>query len=259
MKWMKRAIKRVAIYLLLGFVMSWLVAWGLGLIPRLSWPWKTMRQDTIIDSRKDPTGRTSAYYLNKYRWFGVWEDQYATHMRFNNKIKMSQINMWWAWDPTATPPVAERIQTLIADFPEASFPKQDTVYSDLKYGWPAMSTRCTGAANDQVRMPDGSLTRSMRRAFSTPLRTNSAYMSGFGLMPLARSAIFPYDPIWAGLAVNTVFYATIIFVFTSIRRAFRHARRLRKGRCPICSYDLQFDNTLGCTECGWRKGSEARA
>ena len=61
----------------------------------------------------------------------------------------------------------------------------------------------------------------------------------------------PYWPIWRGLAVDTLFYATILFVLLGgIGFTRRELRRVR-GRCIKCGYDLRGDSGGGCPECGW--------
>lgn len=43
-----------------------------------------------------------------------------------------------------------------------------------------------------------------------------------------------------------------IITFTSApARARRKSRRIRRGLCPYCSYDLLSDFSRGCSECGW--------
>lgn len=44
--------------------------------------------------------------------------------------------------------------------------------------------------------------------------------------------------------------ATLVGMMT---RTPRSARRIRRGHCPHCSYDLLSDFSRGCPECGWGK------
>ncbi len=49
----------------------------------------------------------------------------------------------------------------------------------------------------------------------------------------------PFRPILPGLIINTLFYAALWFaLFTGIGAAKR-AHRRRRGRCPMCAYDLR--------------------
>ena len=67
--------------------------------------------------------------------------------------------------------------------------------------------------------------------------------------------VFPFHPIWPGFAVNTIFYAAILWVPFAPFVLRRHIRR-KRGRCPQCAYDLRSDLTSGCPECGWRREAE---
>jgi hypothetical protein len=64
----------------------------------------------------------------------------------------------------------------------------------------------------------------------------------------------PYLPC-PGLLVNVVCFGAFTAVFERVVCYARRSRRLRRGRCPACGYDLA---ALGdCAECGWRGGAHA--
>jgi hypothetical protein len=70
----------------------------------------------------------------------------------------------------------------------------------------------------------------------------------------------PLEPIGPGFAIDTLFYAAIwggvLFGFASAKRAIRR----RRGRCPMCGYDLRGAPGLaaGCSECGWNRMQAAK-
>ena len=84
---------------------------------------------------------------------------------------------------------------------------------------------------------------------------------------LTIATLFPLRPIWPGFAINTVFYAAMLFVLFFGFAQTRRAVRLRRGRCPKCAYDLRGRSLPsptereaggegdsgggGCSECGW--------
>ena len=53
------------------------------------------------------------------------------------------------------------------------------------------------------------------------------------------SALIPFSPLLPGFVIDTLFYAAIwfgvFFGFASAKRAIRRKR----GRCPMCGYDLR--------------------
>lgn len=62
-----------------------------------------------------------------------------------------------------------------------------------------------------------------------------------------RTAI-PLHPIFAGFAINTFFYATILWLFVRGPVVLRRVVRRRRGRCPACGYPVGVSAV--CTECG---------
>jgi hypothetical protein len=65
----------------------------------------------------------------------------------------------------------------------------------------------------------------------------------------------PLKPIWPGFAINTVFYAAVLWVLLALPGAVRRFVRRRRGRCTRCDYDLrgQVADSNGhilCPECG---------
>ncbi len=66
--------------------------------------------------------------------------------------------------------------------------------------------------------------------------------------------LLAYLPIWPGFAVNTFFYAGIVWLVIpgpfALRRLIRQRRRQRRGLCPACGYDLRHAEHEACPECG---------
>ena len=77
---------------------------------------------------------------------------------------------------------------------------------------------------------------------------------GLSIRPECEGAqALPMRPIAAGFAINTVFYAAILGLpFVAVGQTCRR-RRIRRGRCVKCGYDLRGDHEAGCPECGWNR------
>jgi len=58
----------------------------------------------------------------------------------------------------------------------------------------------------------------------------------------------PLRPIWPGFAINTLFYAGVLWVLFCGPFALRRMIRRRRGRCTHCAYPI--GQSLVCTECG---------
>ncbi len=69
----------------------------------------------------------------------------------------------------------------------------------------------------------------------------------------AKDRRLPLLPLWPGLVANTLIYGLLWWLGLAARRMVICNRRFRRGLCPICRYDLGFNNTAGCPECGWRR------
>jgi hypothetical protein len=58
----------------------------------------------------------------------------------------------------------------------------------------------------------------------------------------------PLRPIWPGFAINTLFYALILWLLFAAPFVLRRRRRIKRGLCPQCAYPVGASDV--CTECG---------
>ncbi len=65
--------------------------------------------------------------------------------------------------------------------------------------------------------------------------------------------VVPSHPLWPGLAINTIFYAAILWLLTLGPLTARRMIRRKRGHCIKCGYDLRGEFSAGCSECGWRR------
>ena len=65
--------------------------------------------------------------------------------------------------------------------------------------------------------------------------------------------LLPLAAIWPGFAINTIFYAAILWMLSLGPFAARRFIRRNRGHCIKCGYDLRGDFSAGCPECGWRR------
>ena len=63
-----------------------------------------------------------------------------------------------------------------------------------------------------------------------------------------RSLTLPYKPIWPAFAINTSFYAAILWLLIPGPFVMRRLLRVRRGLCPKCAYPM--GESAVCTECG---------
>ena len=74
-----------------------------------------------------------------------------------------------------------------------------------------------------------------------------------GFVPRA----LPVRPIWPGFAINTLFYAAIVWMPFAPFVLRRHIRR-KRGRCLKCGYDLRGAEHEVCPECGQKPETRVR-
>ena len=76
-----------------------------------------------------------------------------------------------------------------------------------------------------------------------------------GLWRLGLGAPIPVTPTWPGFAVNTIFYATFLWLLILGPFVLRRFIRVKRSLCPACGYPIGEADV--CSECG--KALPARA
>ncbi len=66
----------------------------------------------------------------------------------------------------------------------------------------------------------------------------------------------PIRPVRPGFALNTIFYATLLWLLIPGPFALRRFLRVRRGLCPKCAYPMGESSV--CTECGGALPKRAR-
>ncbi len=115
-------------------------------------------------------------------------------------------------------------------------------YAVVESGWPLYCLEAYG--------------RWKRRPIATPRlridRKLDLWLVGPDQLDLDQRTI-PLRPIWPGFAINTAFYAAILWLLTLGPFTLRRVIRRKRGCCIKCGYDLRGDFSGGCPECGWRR------
>lgn len=214
---------RICLFLLLGAIVNVAVAWGFAL-------WG--------DYRFDPQQIYS--HFDRPRWmyslnYGVGR----THVSFvpdngnwgGGTLQPSAATLPY-WSEARSPPANE---TLVD-------PGMPWYYEDA-FGWPMRSTYgvlCTRKGRKWEAVKGLEV-----------LRRNDASPLPFRLLPL--------QPITRGFAINTLFYAVILWLLFAAPLALRRRRRIKRGQCPACAYDLRGSDSPKCPECGTIGAASGRA
>jgi hypothetical protein len=60
----------------------------------------------------------------------------------------------------------------------------------------------------------------------------------------------PVRPIWPGFAINSIFYAALLWALWFAPGKIRRMLRIRRDCCPTCSYKIAPGVGEKCSECG---------
>jgi hypothetical protein len=104
--------------------------------------------------------------------------------------------------------------------------------SHFKYGWPCRSMH--GFSYSEK------LERTKRYAITLVIERGDIYHE--------RKAMIALMPLWPGFAINTIFYAAMLWVLCFAPGKLRRTIRRRRGLCPACAYPVGASPV--CTECG---------
>jgi len=85
-------------------------------------------------------------------------------------------------------------------------------------------------------------------AAAAGLRTGIDVSKRIGADKEGRRRCLPLTPLWPGFAINTLFYAGVLWMLFVGPFALRRMIRRRRGRCAHCAYPI--GQSPVCTECG---------
>lgn len=244
-----RVLRGCAIMLAIGVLLNLLVAWSLSFLPRWTGAAELRIAHFIRNAYDGP--HTSVYHVESL-WFGVHERQYYLTRRTRARPVTKRTSVYWTWLPFErdTGPIVAGNDLFARFEPEKP---DDVTVSATRVGFPALSLGMESMVDDTNSLSNGTLATTTRGGFMRPIEA-AVGPAGPGVWSHAQYVLLPYRPIWIGFAINTVFYTLIVMMIAWIVRQARHARRMRKGLCPYCAYELHHDFRAGCPECGWRMG-----
>ena len=234
---MKRRLLIIAIFLLLGAVVNVAVAWACALC---------MDPGASVPEAAAARTENDSWEVAKFKRFGLtWFHSTRAKGSFEPRF-LSEVL------PDALAPTWGELRTDTIDFRDLASHSADDLLIEYRgvvgCGWPVRSLWAETFRSVGGRPPS-----------QRPIRT-----AGFidpALHPWGNSQptfwgvlyprILPLRPIWPGHAVNTIFYATLLWLLIpgpfALRRFFRFLR-VRRGLCPKCAYPIGESSV--CTECG---------
>ena len=222
---MRRNLTTLAIFLLLGAVLNVAVAWACAL-------WSTQQSYLSVEEIDVPQAWPS--YLEELGWpaptSAVWLQGFGTS---DGSVGVTEIEISGG-DPDASW--------------RRSGPGTGKTFVSLmvrRFGLPA---RALQWETHGVRAGPRSMEIVRAAASAAGLRTGIDVSEQVGARIKGEMRCLPLTPIWPGFALNTFFYATVLWLFVRGPVVLRRMIRRRRGLCPACGYLVGVSPV--CTECG---------
>jgi len=275
----KRRLLILVTFILAGAIVNVAVAWGLAIRITPGFPSPTVpAAEGIYEGADDSQWWWCQILVRPGHAQVVWERPYVAKRpkAYSGSIVVEvseeiQSDLRGAWrsrrladwmrsqgldpgDTTSWPPEPDRLLRLLQVLADPQEIHPDRVDQDAIPSW----------AGSPHRIESGGR---VRRAFGWPrvamwhenlliLRSRQQVVTSGGLRLadgsqfLGPGRILPYRIIARGFAINSSFYAALLWVLICGPFALRRLIRARRGLCPGCGYDLGHAEHRGCPECG---------
>jgi hypothetical protein len=223
---MGRRLIKFASPLILGTIVNVVVAWGF--VSPLFWkPW-------FGEGAQAESG---------FFHFEGWEWHYDTTVYTGVRTTLVRpLRMRFMVKPEdCRPPVFIVVPLWIAD-------KKIDVFQRIEVGWPCKSLQYALGYRGDIDKVYGLVMRGAWQFQNHP-EPGSVLTKG-------QFAALPWMTAWPGFAINTVFYAAVLWMLFAVPGAVRRFVRRRRGRCTRCGYDLRGQpqppesGHKTCPECG---------
>ncbi len=220
---MKRRLLKLAVFLLLGAVVNVAVAWGLAY---------SILYDSLMDG---PTRRIGVFFstANGPCWAFLCVKRFGSVGISAKNVNDKDVpTADWSYRPDLVPHWSRMRNR--PRFTGESY--QHRLMEDAR-GWPFLTLSC--AYTSVVVVPGFKVVDGIEvKSHPDPSRAT------------VRSIALPLEPIWPGFAINTIFYATILWPVILGPFALRRFIRRKRGLCVACGYDLRHAEHDACPECG---------
>ena len=227
----------VAIFLLLGAVVNVAVAWG------CAW-WSEAPSGVAVVAYEPFQMNGSWWFTSKESYFGtqVYGSQPFRTREAVDEFVVAILSFFELNSPCkgGNPPSWLRLPRVDVS---GEGPLVWPLLFDVGRGWPAV-----GLSYGLDTKVEGDLVIPVSRV-------SGGFKMGEDRQPVSGfPRVVPLRPIWSGFAINTLFYATILWLVIPgpfvLRRLIRRHLRRKRGLCVICGYDLRHAEHEVCPECG---------
>ena len=186
----------------------------------------------------------------------AWGSVYFVDME-SSQGKWASDRGWVAYRLDAT--ASERLHLSYNNLQNTSHPPENVEFGDAVGGWAKIAFLdadsekngliwCNGQAAGFPMLSIWGMEHTLSRSSSNAPEQRLHWALEDSPPGSVDRHLLPLQPIWPGFAINTLFYAGVLWVLFAAPFALRRMIRKRRGRCPHCAYPIGTSNV--CTECG---------
>ncbi len=247
----RRLLIHLPVFFLIGVVLSYLVAWGC--LTLAAQPFRVFAPSLIktLEYELTNTNHTAVLGLWSFSTFGVAGSyDMRAHGDLSLQSPLSRRERYGVVESIRAfrygvdqgiaikgDDVPYAIQVMLSD-------SMDHAYGTSLAGWPLL---CVVSHSEYD--PKAGLI-----VFRNAIEVHGYQNTSIELLDFLH---LPYRPLCRNLSINSAFYGTLAYGFWLVPGPFKRRRRMRKGLCPKCKYNLCGNYDAGCSECGWGRQPKA--
>ena len=228
---MKRRLLIIAVFLLAGAVVNVAVAWGIAVL--------------VTEFQSEVRAQ-----LVRYPAGGGWWHRVIDNRGFGSRLRelRGRVRRQVEDEVPTTIDVTDWAQPYRGRLkrpPKNPYPSRAVTVDRLEWSLLGYygSEQDTWVVSEQARgWPCLSMSGALRATTVSERRPSQCWSLTIGMTAL------PLRPIWPGFAVNTIFYAVVLWMLCYSALALRRFIRVRRGLCPTCAYPMGESSV--CSECG---------
>ena len=225
---MRRRIFIVVIFLLAGAVVNVAVAWGCAAWVHL--PWRTANERV-----------GGCWVAENSRYWMIWEHRTTGAVRVISRWRdVEMVGVGSGFPDGPCRPLVPAWAPFVAPDDEPPT-KASHAWLTSSRGWPMCSV--AGALHLTSRPSPRGLATDIDMFWAIALDEGVADPRSHWQLRL-----LPFRPLAAGFAVNTLLYATVLWLLICGPFALRRFIRVKRGLCPACAYPTGQSDA--CSECG---------
>lgn len=208
--------RRVIVFLLAGAVVNVAVAWGF-----------TFRRQSL--QKAIPIAPNASMLSIDWNMEPYSNDSWVESHRCSNHEIHTRMSV------SRTGLAVDQFEASVLRF-QGSSPFATTIAERVTSGWPQLA-----------------LTGGRWWVYACNPTTNSEALAGVtpitALIPRIQQLerVLPIQPTWPGFAINTIFYAGVLWLLFASFGRVRRWRHIKRGLCPACAYPVGESEV--CTEC----------